>query len=137
MNPSLTVLLPVHNAEATLSATVAEILDVAADLNEPFELVIVDDGSVDATSEVVDELSRRYPQIRLIRHGEQLGYEAALRSGLKHSAGRTVLLRDDAESMSPEEHHMSGHRSLRPTAATSRPARPNYIRRAMDLAPNG
>lgn len=137
MNPSLTVLLPVHNAQATLSATVTEVLDVAADLDESFELLIVDDGSIDATGEVVDELSRRYPQIRVVRHGERLGYEAALRSGMKHSAGRTVLLRDDIESLSPADHHMSGAGRPRSKMPASRPARPNYARRARDLAPGG
>ena len=50
MPNSLSVLLPVKNAQATLAATVQEILDVAADLSERFELLILDDGSSDAGS---------------------------------------------------------------------------------------
>ena len=63
---SLSVLLPVKNAQATLAATVQEILDVAADLSEQFELLIIDDGSSDATSEIATELTQNYPQVRAV-----------------------------------------------------------------------
>ena len=49
MNRSLTVLLPVRDAQSTLAATVAQVLEMASDLNERFELLIIDDGSSDAT----------------------------------------------------------------------------------------
>ena len=93
LNRSLTVLLPVRDAQSTLAATVAEILEMASDLSERFELLIIDDGSSDATSEVAHELSRHYPQIRTLRHDKPLGEEAALRSGLAQSRGDVVFVR--------------------------------------------
>jgi glycosyltransferase involved in cell wall biosynthesis len=93
---SLTVLLPVHNAQSTLSDTVVEILEVVSDLTDRFELVIVDDGSVDATSEVAQELTCRYPQVRAVRHGQCLGCEAAVRTGLQRSSGEIVFVRDES-----------------------------------------
>ena len=83
----LSVLLPVKDAQATLAASVHEILDVATDSGEQFELLIIDDGSTDATSEVAHELTRHYPQIRVVRHGTSLGREAAIRTGLQRSQG--------------------------------------------------
>jgi glycosyltransferase involved in cell wall biosynthesis len=93
---SLTVLLPVHNAQSTLAATVQEILEVVSELTARFEVVIVDDGSDDATSEVAHELNRAYPQIRALRHGKRLGREVAIRTGLRQSTGEIILLHDEA-----------------------------------------
>jgi glycosyltransferase involved in cell wall biosynthesis len=62
---SLSVLLPVRNAQSSLSASVHEILDVVAELTGRFELVIIDEGSTDGTWDVARELAQLYPQIRL------------------------------------------------------------------------
>ena len=56
MRRSLSVLLPVKDAQATLIDSVHEILDVVTDSRDPFEVIIIDDGSTDATCEVAHEL---------------------------------------------------------------------------------
>ncbi len=94
---SLTVLLPVCNVESTLAASVREVLEVVSELTERFELVIVDDGSEDSTSEVAQELIRHYPQVHTVRHGRQLGRDAAIRTGLEQSSGEIVFLHDDEQ----------------------------------------
>jgi glycosyltransferase involved in cell wall biosynthesis len=100
---SLSVLLPVKNAQATLAATVQEILDVAADLSEKFELLIIDDGSSDATSEIATELTRNYPQVRAVCQVRSIGRQEAIRSGLKQSHGDVVLLHEEKGGTSMEE----------------------------------
>ena len=122
---SLTVLLPVRDAQSTLVATVAQVLEMASDLNERFELLIIDDGSADATGEVAHELSRHYPQIRTIFHSKPLGEEAALRTGFTQSRGDVVFVR--------------GGRSLtfERLSWTSQPVRPNYLGRARTFAREG
>ena len=103
MQRSLTVLLPVHNAQSTLTTTVAEVLEVVCELTEKFELLIVDDGSSDATGEIAHELTGRYPQIRTVYHGKHLGREAAVQTGLDHSTGEIVFLRNEDSAPSADD----------------------------------
>lgn len=98
MEPSLTVLLPVRNAQSTLTNHVQKVLEVASELSDRFELVIIDDGSDDATGEIADELIHRYPQVRTVHHGTPLGREAAVQTGLRQSSGEIVLLRSEDET---------------------------------------
>jgi hypothetical protein len=58
-------------------------------------VVIVDDGSTDATSEVARELALNYPQVRVVYRGNPEGREAAIRTGLEQSQGEVVLVRDE------------------------------------------
>ena len=115
MERSLTVLLPVQDAQSTLAETVMEVLEVASDLTDRFELLIIDDASSDATAEVVHELTRHFPQIRMIRHVVSLGRDAALRTGMAHCHGEVVLVR---EGKPPTLQRL--HRA-------SKPLRPNYL----------
>jgi len=126
---SLSVLLPVKNAQSTLNSAVHEILDVMADSGDRFEVLIIDDGSTDATSEVAHELTRHYPQIRLIRHGTSRGREAAIHTGLERSQGEVVMLRNDESGFS-----MLERPSHAPSSVSSRPARPNYLSRVKSFA---
>lgn len=114
---SLSVLLPVHNAQSTLADMVADLLEFASDWTHKFELLIIDDGSTDATSEVAHELSRCYPQIRAIRHATRMGRETAIRTGLEQSVGEMVFVRDSSGANLERLHR------------TSKPSRPNYLGR--------
>ena len=95
MERSLTALLPVENAQSSLTETVSRILEVLPELTKTFELLIIDDGSTDATIEVADELVVRYPQVRVVRHGDRQGRAAALRSGVEQSEGDVLFVADD------------------------------------------
>jgi glycosyltransferase involved in cell wall biosynthesis len=127
---SLSVLMPVKDAQATLSASVQEILDLATDTVERFELIIIDDGSTDATSEVAHELTRHYPQVRLLRHGASLGMDAAIRTGLNRSQGEIVVMRDERGEFRILERRPAASR------IASKPARPNYLGRIKNFVFN-
>ncbi len=91
MTRSLSVLLPVHNAEATLQADVGRMLDILPDLSHNFDVMIIDDGSTDETSEIAADLSARFPQVKLVRSNRRQGVEAALQSGLARTSAPTVV----------------------------------------------
>lgn len=88
---SLSVLLPVRNVQATLDCQVAHILEIAGDLAERIELLIMDDGSSDHTVEVAYHLATRYPQVQVLRSGRQRGFPCTIEQGLARATGDVVL----------------------------------------------
>jgi len=83
--PALSYFFPAHNEAANLRGLVEEALGVLPGLAERFEVVIVNDGSRDATAAIADELAAAHPEVRAIHHATNLGYGAALRSGFAAS----------------------------------------------------
>ena len=79
--PELSYFFPAHDEEANLEGLVAEALESLPALAERFEIIVVDDGSRDATPALADELAARHPEVRAVHHATNLGYGAALRSG--------------------------------------------------------
>jgi glycosyltransferase involved in cell wall biosynthesis len=103
VNDSLSIILPVRDAETVLAEQVADLLEVLPDLTSRFEILLVDDASRDHTADVAAELSRRYPQVRLIRHHEPLGQDAAIRTGVSRALGQTLLVHDTSGRLSPTD----------------------------------
>jgi glycosyltransferase involved in cell wall biosynthesis len=77
----LSYFFPAHNEAANLEGLVAEALQTLPGLADTFEIVIVDDGSKDATPAIADALAAAHPEVRAVHHPTNLGYGAALRSG--------------------------------------------------------
>jgi glycosyltransferase involved in cell wall biosynthesis len=100
---SVSVLLPVKDAQYTLAPTVHKILDVVSEISEQVELLIIDDGSADATSEIAIELTRHYPQVQVICQSRTLGREAAIRSALRRSTGEIALIHEEGQGKSLDE----------------------------------
>ncbi len=79
---SLSFVLPAFNEAPNIGASVRRCLDVADALGLVAEVIVVDDGSVDATRAVVDALCSAEPRVRAVHHARNRGYGAALKSGL-------------------------------------------------------
>ena len=80
--PRLSFFFPAHNEEANLEGLVEEALEALPALADRFEIIVVDDGSRDATPAIADRLTAAHPGIvRAVHHPTNLGYGAALRSG--------------------------------------------------------
>jgi hypothetical protein len=100
LNDSLSVIIPVRDAEATLAADLGRLLDVLPDLTHRFEIVVVDDGSIDQTVDLARDLAAEYPQLRLIRHAAPQGRDAAVQTGLLWAQGQTVFVQEEASPAS-------------------------------------
>jgi hypothetical protein len=87
--------VPVYNAQRALGPVLAQLVEVLPDVSPRFELLVIDDGSTDATPEVAQEMAADYPQIGLVAHPTRLGMAAAVRTGLARTSGEMVLVRDE------------------------------------------
>lgn len=103
VNDSLSIILPVRDAQATLSEQVHHLLEVVPDLTSRFEIIIVDDGSTDHTPDIACELAREFPQLRLICHGQRRGREPAVKTGLASATGELVFVPEDLAPLSPTD----------------------------------
>ncbi|OHB76002.1 MAG: hypothetical protein A2W31_08325 [Planctomycetes bacterium RBG_16_64_10] len=91
MQRSLSILLPVRDSQATLTALVVRVLEIASELTDQLEVLIVDNGSADHTLEVAHELAVRFPQVRVVRFNARRQVEQAIRSALERATGEAIL----------------------------------------------
>jgi hypothetical protein len=91
---SLTIVLPVYNAESQLRKNVNELLELASELTAKFGVLIIDDGSTDATNEVAEELAAHYPQVSLQRHRHRRGLGAAMEYVQRRVRSDAVIVHD-------------------------------------------
>lgn len=91
----ISVVLPVYNEEESVAIVVSRALEVLPQIAGDYEVLVVDDGSVDRTAEVVTALvDRHYPRVRLLTHPGNRGYGAALRTGFDRSRYELVFYTD-------------------------------------------
>ncbi|HQR67630.1 MAG TPA: glycosyltransferase family 2 protein [Thermoanaerobaculia bacterium] len=91
---SLTIFFPCYNDAGTIGSLVAGAHVVGTDSGRDFEIVVVDDGSRDHSAELLEELRSRYPELRVVYHGTNRGYGAALRSGFSAATKELVFYTD-------------------------------------------
>lgn len=92
--PQLSLVFPVFDEEESLGPLLDAALELAPQLAADHEIIVVDDGSRDASAAVVRKYSRRHPAVRLLRHAANRGYGAALRAGLREARGELVFFSD-------------------------------------------
>ena len=93
--PRLSYFFPAHNEEENLRGLVDEALETLPGLADSFEIIVVDDGSRDATGRIADELAAAHPGVvRAVHHQTNLGYGAALRSGFRAAGSDHVAFTD-------------------------------------------
>jgi dolichol-phosphate mannosyltransferase len=96
----LSVVAPIYNEEATLEEFYTRTCRSLESL--PFELVLVDDGSTDASSTILSRLAADDPRVRVVCLSRNFGHQTALTAGLDHARGSAVVMLD-ADLQDPPE----------------------------------
>jgi polyisoprenyl-phosphate glycosyltransferase len=96
----LSVVAPVYNEEELVERFVRRACAAVADYT--FELLLVNDGSSDATPELLDRMAAEDPRIRVVHLSRNFGHQAALTAGLEHAVGDVVAM-IDADLQDPPE----------------------------------
>jgi dolichol-phosphate mannosyltransferase len=98
----ISVVAPVFNEEETIPHFYQRVIATMESLGEPFELVLVNDGSADNSSEVLRTLQRRDVRVRVVNFSRNFGHQAAISAGLEHARGQAVVLIDSDLQDPPE-----------------------------------
>jgi len=96
----LSVVIPAYNEEHSLNATVKEISAYLTGQNLSHEIIIVDDGSTDATLSVAHKLSKELYTLRICSYIPNRGKGSAVRTGMLAAKGRHILF-TDADNSTP------------------------------------
>lgn len=99
----LSIVIPVYNEAENVEPLIQEINAAVKPLRKPYEIVVVDDGSSDATFSVLERLHQREPCLRVVRLKRNFGQTAAIAAGLTHSDGDVVILMDGDAQNDPKD----------------------------------
>jgi glycosyltransferase involved in cell wall biosynthesis len=144
---SYSIILPAYNESARIGDSLEKILVYAAECGWDAEVIVVNDGSNDSTAEIVQDLARQNPMLRLIENPGNRGKGYSVRNGMLRARGDIVLF-SDADLSSPIEEAGKlfaaigagadiaiGSRWLQPELQTQRqPLRRQFFGRIFNLA---
>ncbi len=103
----LTVIVPAYNEEATIEEILKRVREVPVTVEDTAvekEIIVVDDGSTDATRHILARLAKQWPDIRVVMHERNQGKGAAIRTGLKHATGDYIVIQDADLEYDPRDY---------------------------------
>jgi len=101
-NPEFSVVAPIFNEIGCLEAFYQQVRQVMESLKTPWELILVDDGSTDGSSEMIQNLAKKDPFIQAVIFARNFGHQIAVTAGLDYSRGKAVIV-IDADLQDPPE----------------------------------
>ena len=102
VSPEYSLVIPVYNEEETLSALFERLQELLARLDAPGEVILVDDGSRDASLARLLEMSARDARFKVLQLSRNFGHQVAITAGIDFAAGNAVVVMD-ADLQDPPE----------------------------------
>lgn len=102
MKPTYSIIAPVFNESGSLPEFYRRVREAMDTLNEPWELVLVDDGSRDGSTDMMHELAKQDPRVRPVIFARNFGHQLAVTAGLDYSRGQAVVIIDSDLQDPPE-----------------------------------
>ena len=109
---TLSIISPVFNSSNTICALPNEIKKALVAFNNDFEIILVDDGSVDNSWQVISEVCSQYPNVKAIKLTENYGQHQAILAGLEHAQGNWIVVMDCDLQDNPAEIPKLYHQTL-------------------------
>ncbi len=103
MKPYLSVVIPVYNEVKNIPLLLEQLERSLSSLERDFEVVVVDDGSTDGTTEVLKSLKPRYPWLKVVILRRNFGQSAAFTAGLDHAEGEIIVTMDGDLQNDPKD----------------------------------
>ncbi|MGH2391821.1 MAG: glycosyltransferase family 2 protein [Chloroflexota bacterium] len=100
--PVFSVVAPVFNEEETLPRFYRRVVDAMEHIGDPFELVLVNDGSSDGSLGVMRRLHAEDPRVRVVNFSRNFGHQAAISAGMQAARGQAVVIIDSDLQDPPE-----------------------------------
>lgn len=94
MNPYLSLVIPAYNEAERIGASLQQAVEYLAKQDYSFEIIVVDDGSMDRTVQVVDKIHDKMQAIKLVRQPKNMGKGAAVRRGMLEATGEYRIFTD-------------------------------------------
>src|SRR6478672_5339440 len=94
MNPEISVVIPVRNEAPNVAALYEELTATLETFGRRYEIIVVDDGSTDATFDLLADIQARDARLRIIRFRRNFGQTAAFSAGFAHARGRYIVTSD-------------------------------------------
>ena len=94
VQPGISVVIPLYNEADGLELLLEQLLEVMRPMAEPFELVLIDDGSTDGTAERLQQLARDTPELVAVLLRRNYGQTPAMAAGFDVSRGRVIVTMD-------------------------------------------
>jgi glycosyltransferase involved in cell wall biosynthesis len=88
--PQISIVIPVYNEEGILHAAVVDLRERLSPLQWDYEVILAENGSKDRTVAIAEELSQKYPEVRVLSVGEP-NYGKAMKLGILESRGKFVI----------------------------------------------
>lgn len=102
MKPVFSIIAPIFNEIESLPELHRRISEVMGKTGEEWEMVLVDDGSTDGSSDMIREMAKKEPQIRPVIFARNYGHQIAVTAGMDFSRGDAVII-IDADLQDPPE----------------------------------
>lgn len=99
----LSIVLPVYNERENLPILHEKLKKVLSGLNRSYEVIMVDDGSKDGSVEVLEELAKKDPDLKVIQFRRNFGQTPAMSAGIDYSSGEIIVLMDSDLQNDPED----------------------------------
>lgn len=102
MKPTISIVVPIFNEEEVIPELYRRLCDVLEQLRDPWEIILVNDGSSDKSASLIEQLHQEDPRVKGISFSRNFGFQEAVTAGLVYSSGDAVIL-SDADLQDPPE----------------------------------